>query len=89
MSELQPFSPDDEYCVYCHEPAAGLCAGCGALCCGECVDLVMGIATRRAICRQCLASGHSPAGTMTFLRLGTAIGAVLGAVLLLLVYLSR
>ena len=43
MSGLEPFSPDADYCVYCHAPAAGMCAECGALCCVDCVELVMGL----------------------------------------------
>lgn len=50
---LQPFSPDNEYCVYCHAVAAGPCATCGAICCGDCVDLVMGLTTQRAVCHSC------------------------------------
>jgi hypothetical protein len=53
MVGLEPFTPDDEYCVYCHAPAAGMCAECGALCCADCVDLVMGWTTRRAVCNHC------------------------------------
>ncbi len=52
----QPFTPDADYCAYCHAPAAGVCADCGALCCGDCVDVVMRFTSRRAVCRSCLAS---------------------------------
>lgn len=61
MPGTQPFSPDDVYCVYCHAPAAGPCAVCQALCCGDCVELVMGLTVRRAVCRSCLARGARPA----------------------------
>ena len=53
MGGIEPFTPDDEYCVYCHAPAAGMCAECGALCCPDCVELVMGWTTQRAVCRSC------------------------------------
>ena len=53
MSGLEPFSPDDEYCVYCHAPADGMCADCGALCCADCVELVMGWTKQRAVCTSC------------------------------------
>ncbi len=59
MTGLETFTPDDDYCVYCHAPAAGLCAECGALCCGECVELVMGWTTRRAVCSPCLSSAEA------------------------------
>jgi hypothetical protein len=51
---LQSFTPDDEYCVYCHAPAAGPCAECGALCCGDCVDVVLQLSIPRAVCQSCL-----------------------------------
>lgn len=51
----QPFTPDADYCAYCHAPAAGVCADCGALCCGDCVELVLRFTSRRAVCRACLA----------------------------------
>lgn len=58
MTQTSPFTPDDDYCVYCHAVAAGACAACGALCCGDCVELVMGLTTQRAVCRSCIAAGH-------------------------------
>lgn len=57
----QPFTPDDDYCAYCHAPAAGMCADCGALCCGDCVEIVMRFTSQRAVCRSCLAD-EAPAG---------------------------
>jgi len=51
--EAQPFVPDDEYCAYCHAPAAGACADCGALCCGDCAEVVMRLTSPRAVCRPC------------------------------------
>lgn len=52
----QSFTPDADYCVYCHAPAAGLCADCGALCCADCVELVLRFTSRRAVCTSCLAA---------------------------------
>lgn len=56
MAALDPFQPDDIYCVHCHAPAAGMCADCGALCCGDCVELRLGLTRERAVCRLCLAA---------------------------------
>lgn len=52
----QPFTPDADYCVYCHAPAAGMCADCGALCCGDCVDVVLRLTSQRAVCHPCRAT---------------------------------
>lgn len=60
VSGLQSFSADDAYCVYCHARAAGPCAVCKAICCGDCVDLVMGLTTRRAVCHSCVQAGRLP-----------------------------
>lgn len=86
MAEPQPFSPDALYCVYCHAPAAGPCAVCGALCCGDCVELVMGLTVQRATCRPCLQRGYVPAGGRA-LRWIIAAVAVLVVALLALVHL--
>jgi hypothetical protein len=51
---LQSFTPDDDYCVYCHARAAGPCADCGALCCGDCVEVVLQLSIPRAVCQSCL-----------------------------------
>jgi hypothetical protein len=56
MSGLQPFDPDNPYCVHCHAEAAGMCARCGALCCGDCVELRLGLTRHQAVCRLCLAA---------------------------------
>ena len=52
--EAQPFVPDVDYCAYCHGPAAGPCADCGTRCCADCVEVVMRLTTRRAVCKRCL-----------------------------------
>ena len=76
MSGIEPFTPDDVYCVYCHAPAAGSCAVCQALCCGNCVELVMGLTTRRAVCHACLERDAAPADAAAwrwFVRAGIAV----------------
>jgi hypothetical protein len=86
---LDPFSPDDLYCVYCHAPAAGRCAVCHALCCADCVELEMGITTQRATCRDCRTKGNALPGWGTFLRAGALLALVLGGLLALAVQLTR
>lgn len=82
MSGLEPFQPDDSYCVYCHAVAAGVCATCGALCCADCVELELGWTQQRAVCRDCLRErDESPPrrgagwGVIATLALLTALGA--------------
>lgn len=87
--QLDPFSPDDLYCAYCHAPAAGRCAVCHALCCADCVELEMGIATQRATCRDCRAKRKALPGWGTFLRAATLLALVLGGLFALAVQLSR
>ena len=60
MSSTQPFDPDALYCVYCHAVAAGMCATCGALVCGDCAELTMGLTQQRAICSACAGQGRRP-----------------------------
>jgi hypothetical protein len=55
LMPLEPFTPDADYCVYCHAVAAGPCAQCGALCCGDCVEVVLRLSVPRAVCRACVA----------------------------------
>ena len=86
MTGTQPISPDDVYCVYCHAPAAGPCAVCKALCCGDCVELVMGLTVRRAVCRSCLARGARPADVAAWRWfIGAAVLTLLIVALLLVV----
>lgn len=50
-----------------------MCATCGALCCGECVELVMGLTKQRAVCRDCLGKGRRPLeGRMLWWMIGVA-----------------
>jgi hypothetical protein len=83
--EAQPFTPDTDYCAYCHAPAAGPCAECGALCCGDCVEVVLRFTSQRAVCKPCL-SAEPPHSART--RRWIAAGAVaVGAGVALLLYL--
>jgi hypothetical protein len=75
--QQQPFTPDDDYCVYCHAVAAGVCADCGALCCGDCVELVLRFTSRRAVCRECLRGAPPPARRWPWLLAALALGAAL------------
>ena len=78
----QTFRPDDEYCVYCHAVAAGPCADCGALCCVDCVDVVLRFTSRRAVCKPCLRA--EPSGGPSRRRWMIAGLLIAGAVLVLL-----
>lgn len=60
MSGMQTFEPDGIYCVHCHAPAAGPCAACGALCCGDCVELRLGLTRQQAVCRVCITAAPAP-----------------------------
>ncbi len=68
MGGLQSSSTDDVYCVYCNAPAAGQCSVCMSPCCADCVELVVGLTSRQAVCNLCLRVGSRPAGGMTLLR---------------------
>ena len=68
----QPFTPDADYCAYCHAPAAGVCADCGALCCADCVEIVMRFTSRRAVCHSCV-SAEPPAAPGRWLWLVAAL----------------
>jgi hypothetical protein len=84
MPGTQEFTPDDVYCVYCHAPASGPCATCGALCCADCVELVMGLTTHRAVCRNCNDENRRPAEARAWpwIGAGLALAVVLGLALL-------
>ena len=89
MPGAEPFTPDADYCVYCHAPAAGMCAVCRALCCGNCVELVMGLTVRRAVCHDCLARGERPADAAAWRWILLAGAALLLGTLALAWALSR
>ena len=74
--EAGVFQPDDQYCAYCHAPAAGPCAECGALCCGECVEVVLLLTSRRAICKSCLESNPRAGGTTWRWIFAAAVGLI-------------
>jgi hypothetical protein len=76
--QSQPFTPDHDYCVYCHAPAAGPCADCGALCCGDCVEVVQRITSRRAVCRPCVAAELVPARRRLWPWVTLATAAIVG-----------
>jgi hypothetical protein len=76
----QPFTPDEDYCAYCHAPAAGVCADCGALCCGDCVELVLRFTSQRAVCRSCLRD--APPARPRWRWVMVAVAAIAAAVLL-------
>ncbi len=84
---LETFTPDDDYCVYCHAIAAGMCAECGAICCAECVELVMGWTTQRAVCTSCLQRDDS--NTDKAPRSRTLMWVLAAGVLLIALILSR
>ena len=81
--EAQPFIPDDDYCTYCHAVAAGPCAECGALCCGDCVEIVLRLTTQRAVCKQCTGAEPTPTSKRVWLWIGAG-AAMVGAAWLLL-----
>ena len=50
---LAPLQPDELYCVYCHQPAAGQCGRCHALVCADCAELARGLSRPLAVCHRC------------------------------------
>lgn len=60
MAGLAPFRPDQDYCVYCHKPAAGKCAVCHALVCADCSVLRDGLIRPLALCKECAANRPRP-----------------------------
>lgn len=55
MPGLSPLQPDQDYCVNCHAPAAGLCGRCHAPLCADCAELAPGLSRPVALCSQCAA----------------------------------
>jgi hypothetical protein len=53
MPGLSPLQPDQDYCVYCHSPAAGRCGVCHAWLCADCTELAPGLSRPLALCREC------------------------------------
>lgn len=60
MTDLAPFRPDQDYCVYCHRPAAGRCAVCHALVCADCSELKEGLIRPIALCEKCAEQAPRP-----------------------------
>lgn len=60
MTDLTPFRPDHDYCVYCHSPAAGRCAVCHALVCADCSVLKEGLIRPLALCEKCAENSPRP-----------------------------
>jgi len=85
MSDLVPFRPDEDYCVYCHRPAAGRCAVCHALVCADCSVLKEGLSRPMALCEKCAEQAPRPGRVllMWLLAAMTLLGALLAAFLLL------
>lgn len=85
MADLAPFRPDQDYCVYCHKPAAGRCAVCHALVCADCCELQDGLIRPLALCEKCAENRPRPKRVLLMWLLATAVFlAVLLAVFLLL-----
>jgi hypothetical protein len=85
MAGLAPFQPDQEYCVYCHRPAAGRCAVCHALVCADCSVLKAGLIRPLALCKECAENSPRPRRVLLMWLLAAAVFlAVLVAAFLLL-----
>ena len=85
MAGLAPFQPDQDYCVYCHKPAAGRCAVCHALICADCCELQDGLISPLALCEKCAENRPRPKRVLLmWLLAAIAVLAALLAVFLLL-----
>jgi hypothetical protein len=87
MPAPTPFTPDSDYCVYCHKPAAGQCAWCHALVCADCTDLVPGISRDLAVCHRCKHKRHRPGRHLIGWFLIPAL--ILGGLVLTILLLTR
>jgi hypothetical protein len=85
MADLAPFQPDDDYCVYCHSPAAGRCAVCHALVCADCSELKDGLIRPLALCEKCAENSPRPRRVLLMWLLAAMVflAALLAAFLLL------
>jgi hypothetical protein len=72
MADLAPFQPDEDYCVFCHRPAAGRCAVCHALVCADCSVLQEGLIRPLALCRKCAEHRPRPGRVLLLWLLATA-----------------
>lgn len=85
MPGLAPLQPDDDYCVFCHQPAAGRCAVCHALVCADCSVLQDGLIRPLALCEKCAENRPRPGRVLLmWLLAAIAVLAVLLVVFLLL-----
>jgi hypothetical protein len=86
MPGISPLQPDQDYCVYCHAPAAGRCGTCHALICADCAELAPGLSRPLALCKKC--ATRPPAAGLRLLG-WLVVPALVLAVLVLLVLLIR
>jgi hypothetical protein len=84
MPGLAPIRPDADYCVYCHAPAAGRCAGCHALVCADCTRLVEGLLRPLAMCHGCADKRPRPKRMLLVWLLAIALFLVIILVVFLL-----
>ncbi len=70
---LVPFRPDQDYCVYCHRPAAGRCGVCHALVCADCSELQDGLTRPVALCKECARKRLRPKGVLLVWLLAAAV----------------
>ncbi len=59
---VTPFIPDNDYCTLCGAIAAGPCATCRAMVCGDCCEVTGGSVKRVAVCTRCAAAGRGAVG---------------------------
>jgi hypothetical protein len=85
MADLALFRPDQDYCVYCHKPAAGRCAVCHALVCADCSVLQDGLIRPLALCVRCAENRPRPKRALLMWLLAAVVflGVLLTAFLLL------
>ena len=87
--ELQRVEDDIERCAYCGRPAAGPCASCRKMVCGDCCVLTDGGVETWAICMRCDRKGGRSLksawrGLIVWLSLLTVALAALAALAILL-----
>lgn len=83
MAPLTPFQADYSYCVYCHAKAAGPCAICGALICGDCCELKEGTVKKTAICTSCARKGLGNNSLKSLIPFLLVLAMILGALVLI------
>lgn len=78
---LTPFTPDNEYCTLCGAIAAGPCATCHRLVCGDCCEVTGGSVKKVAVCTRCALQGRGRVGLRAWAPIllplvGLAVGLV-------------